>query len=101
LQEAKLAREAEMCFATLALATDYDCWNSEAGDVVIEDVLAVLRKNVVTAQAIIRGAVTRLPAERSCPCARALRDAIITDRAAIPAAVKQELAILVGKYVGE
>jgi 5'-methylthioadenosine phosphorylase len=101
LQEAKLAREAEMCFATLALATDYDCWNSEAGDVVIEDVLAVLRKNVVTAQAIIRGAVTRLPAERSCPCARALRDAIITDRATIPAAVKQELAILIGKYVGE
>ncbi|HKA54080.1 MAG TPA: S-methyl-5'-thioadenosine phosphorylase [Candidatus Binatia bacterium] len=101
LQEAKLAREAEMCFATLALATDYDCWNTEAGDVVIEDVLAVLRKNVVTAQAIIRGAVTRLPAERSCPCARALRDAIITDRALIPAAVKQELAILVGKYLGE
>lgn len=101
LPEAKLAREAEMCFATLALASDYDCWNTEAGDVVIEDVLAILSENVVTAQNIIRSTVTRLPAERSCPCARALKDAIITDRTMIPAAIKQELAILVGKYVGE
>jgi len=101
LQEAKLAREAEMCFATLALATDYDCWNTEAGDVVIEDVLAILSKNVATAQQIIRGAIKRLPAERSCPCAQALKDAIITDRTMIPAAVKQELALLVGKYLGE
>src|SRR5712675_1550534 len=77
LQEAKLAREAEMCFATLALATDYDCWNTEARDVVIEDVLAILSKNVATAQNIIRGAVRRLPTERSCPCAQALKDAII------------------------
>jgi 5'-methylthioadenosine phosphorylase len=100
LQEAKLAREAEICFATLALATDYDCWNTEAGDVVIEDVLAILSKNVATAQNIIRGAAARLPAERSCPCAQALKDAIITDRALIPAAVKQELGIIVGKYLG-
>jgi 5'-methylthioadenosine phosphorylase len=101
LQEAKLAREAEMCFATLALATDYDCWNTEAGDVVIEEVLAILNKNVATAQSIIRSAITRLPAERSCRCAQALKDAIITDRSLIPAAIKQELAILVGKYLGE
>jgi 5'-methylthioadenosine phosphorylase len=101
LQEAKLAREAEMCFATVALATDYDCWNTEHGDVVIEDVLRILTQNVATAQRIIVSAISRLPVTRSCPCAHALRDAIITDRALIPAAVKQELGILVGKYLGE
>ncbi len=101
LQEAKLAREAEICFATLALATDYDCWNTAAGDVVIEDVLAILSQNVATAQNLIRGVVTRLPAVRSCPCAQALKDAIITDRTLIPAAVKQELGIIVGKYLAE
>jgi len=99
LQEAKLAREAEICFATLALATDYDCWNTEAGDVVIEDVLAILNANVAMAQRIIHDAVPRLPAERGCPCAAALKDAIITDRALIPAAVKQELRVIVGKYL--
>jgi 5'-methylthioadenosine phosphorylase len=101
LQEAKLAREAEMCFSTLALATDYDCWNTEAGDVVIEEVLALLRKNVTAAQTIIRGVITRLSPERSCACAQALKDAIITDRKLIPATVKQELGIIVGKYLGE
>lgn len=101
LQEAKLAREAEMCFATLALATDYDCWNTEAGDVVIEEILAILNKNVATAQQIIQRAAGRLPAARSCPCAHALENAIITDRAQIPAIIKQELGIIVGKYLGE
>jgi 5'-methylthioadenosine phosphorylase len=100
LQEAKLAREAEICFATLALATDYDCWNTEAGDVVIEDVLTILNKNVAAAQNLIRSAVMRLPAVRSCPCAQALKDAIITDRTLIPAAVKQELEAIGGKYLG-
>jgi 5'-methylthioadenosine phosphorylase len=101
LQEAKLAREAELCFATLALATDYDCWNTEHGDVVIEDVLAILMKNVATAQTIIRQAIPRLPGNRTCPCAHALRDAIITDRSTIPASVKQELRLIAGKYLGE
>src|SRR2546428_780536 len=100
LQEAKLAREAEMCFATLALATDYDCWNSEARDVVATDILAILGKNVATAQHLVRAAAARIPTERTCPCASALKDAIVTDRARIPAAVKQELAIIVGKYLG-
>lgn len=99
LQEAKLAREAEICFATLALATDYDCWNTEAGDVVIEEILAILNKNVATAQQIIAQVIPHLPAERSCPCGQALANAIITDRAAIPQSVKQELDILVGKYL--
>lgn len=101
LQEAKLAREAELCFATLALATDYDCWNTEHGDVVIEDVLAILGKNVATAQAIIRQAIPRLARTRSCPCAFALRDAIITDSSVIPESIKRELGPIVGKYLGE
>jgi 5'-methylthioadenosine phosphorylase len=101
LQEAKLAREAELCFATLALATDYDCWNTEHGDVMIEDVLAILGKNVTTAQAIIRQAIPRLARTRSCPCAHALKDAIITDRSMIPPSVKRELSPIVGKYLRE
>lgn len=101
LQEAKLAREAEMCFATLALATDYDCWNTEAGDVVIEEILAILNKNVATAQQIIAQVIPHLPTTLPCACGRALANAIITDRAVIPPKVKQELSILVSKYVGE
>ncbi len=101
LQEAKLAREAEMCFATLALATDYDCWNTEHGDVVIEDILAILNKNVATAQTMIRQAIPRLPQARQCSCAEALKHAIITDRSLIPASVKQELWIIAGKYLKE
>jgi len=80
--------------------TDYDCWNTEARDVVAKDILAILSKNVATAQHLIRAAVARIPTERTCPCASALKDAIVTDRARIPAAVKQELAIIVGKYLG-
>lgn len=101
LQEAKLAREAEICFATLALATDYDCWNTEHGDVVIEDVLAILSKNVATAQMIIRQAIPHMVGERQCVCASALKDAIITDRSLIPAPIKQELRVIAGKYLGE
>jgi len=101
LQEAKLAREAEICFATLALATDYDCWNTEAGDVVIEDILAILNQNVATAQHIIAQVIPQLPPARTCPCGHALKDAIITDRTMIPQAVKQELGILISKYLGE
>src|SRR5215468_1070877 len=80
LQEAKLAREAEICFGTLALATDYDCWNTEAGDVVIEEVIAILNTNASVAQDIIRGTAKRLPVPRTCLCAQALKDAIVTDR---------------------
>jgi 5'-methylthioadenosine phosphorylase len=101
LQEAKLAREAEICFATLALASDYDCWNAEAGDVVIEDVLTILSRSVKTAQDIIHGVAKRLPAERTCPCVHALKDAIITDRKHIPPSVRQELDLIVGKYLGK
>jgi 5'-methylthioadenosine phosphorylase len=100
LQEAKLAREAEICFTTLALATDYDCWNEAAGDVEIERVLAVLKQNVDLAQRIIRRILDRLPERRLCGCADALKDAIITDPKKIPDKRRRELAPLIGKYLG-
>jgi len=99
LQEAKLAREAEICFGTVALATDYDCWNEAAGDVDIEHVLAVLKQNVDLAQRIIRRAVTRLPAERTCACGSALANAIITERKKIPAKTVRDLKPIIGKYI--
>lgn len=99
LQEAKLAREAEICFATIALATDYDCWNEEAGDVEIEEVIAVLQRNADVAKRIIRGAVERVAPERACPCATALSVAIVTDRSVIPEAARKKLAPLIDKYL--
>ena len=99
LQEAKLAREAEICFGTLALATDYDCWNQAAGDVEIENVLAVLRQNVALAQRTIRRAVTLLTDSRSCSCRSSLKDAIITERARIPKKIRSDLRPIIGKYL--
>jgi 5'-methylthioadenosine phosphorylase len=99
LQEAKLAREAEICFSTLALATDYDCWNQAASDVEIESVLKVLTENVKLAQITISRAVTMFANERDCGCASALKDAIITDRAQIPERVRNELKPIIGKYL--
>jgi len=99
LQEAKLAREAEICFATLALATDYDCWHEVHDDVVIGDVLLILNENVAKAQQVIAETVPHLPSQRSCACARALEHAIITDRTRIPETVKRDLDIIIGKYV--
>jgi 5'-methylthioadenosine phosphorylase len=99
LQEAKLAREAEICFATLALATDYDCWNESAGNVEIEHVLTVLKNNVDLAQRTIRRAVAKLSAPRVCACASALKDAIITERARIPKKLRGELRPIIGKYL--
>jgi 5'-methylthioadenosine phosphorylase len=99
LQEAKLAREAEICFGTLALATDYDCWNDQAGDVEIEHVLAVLKQNVALAQRTIARAATELSTPRSCGCVSALKDAIITERARIPKKIRAELQPIIGKYL--
>ena len=99
LQEAKLAREAEICFGTLALATDYDCWNQAAGDVEIENVLAVLRQNVALAQKTIRRAVTLLTESRACACAASLKDAIITEKSRIPKKVRSDLRPIIGKYL--
>jgi 5'-methylthioadenosine phosphorylase len=99
LQEAKLAREAEICFGTLALATDYDCWNDQAGDVEIEYVLTVLKQNVALAQRTIARAAAELSAPRSCGCVSALKDAIITERARIPKKIRAELQPIIGKYL--
>jgi 5'-methylthioadenosine phosphorylase len=99
LQEAKLAREAEICFGTVALATDYDCWNEAAGDVEIESVLAVLKQNVDLAQRIIRRVVTRLPEAQNCGCGTALANAIITERKKIPSKIIRDLKPIIGKYI--
>ena len=101
LQEAKLAREAELCFATLALATDYDCWKRDEHEVKIEDVLAVLGANVALAKQVVHDVVPLLSASPGCACGRALAHAIITDRARIPARVKRDLAPIIGRYVPE
>ena len=99
LQEAKLAREAEICFGTLALATDYDCWNDQAGDVEIEHVLTVLKQNVALAQRTIARAAAELSKPRSCGCVSALKYAIITERARIPKKIRAELQPIIGKYL--
>jgi 5'-methylthioadenosine phosphorylase len=99
LQEAKLAREAEICYATIALVTDYDCWHPEHDAVTVDLIVANLLANAATAQKVIAEAVGRLPYERDCACAHALRDAIITRPDAIPAAIRRDLAPIIGKYV--
>jgi 5'-methylthioadenosine phosphorylase len=99
VQEAKLAREAEMCFASLALVTDYDCWNERAGDVEIGEILRILQQSTDRAQRIVHAVTARLPAERSCPCATSLAAAIITDRSRIPARTRKRLAGIAGKYL--
>jgi 5'-methylthioadenosine phosphorylase len=99
LQEAKLAREAEICYTTIALVTDYDCWHPEHDQVTVEMIVANLTQNAATAQQVIADAVGRLPFARTCECASALKYAIITRPEAIPAAVKNELAVLVQKYL--
>jgi 5'-methylthioadenosine phosphorylase len=99
LQEAKLAREAEICYTTIALVTDYDCWHPDHDSVTVDMVIANLVHNARTAQQIIAGAVERLPYERTCECASALKFALITRPDAIPESTRKELAPLVGKYL--
>ena len=99
LQEAKLAREAEICYTTIALVTDYDCWHPDHDSVTVEMVIANLMQNAKTAQHIIAKAVEALPYERTCECASALKYALITRPDAIPAQTRQELAPLVNKYL--
>jgi 5'-methylthioadenosine phosphorylase len=99
LQEAKLAREAEICYATMAMVTDYDCWRAGHDDVTVEQVVAVLNKNADNAAKVVKAAVKSMPKERGCACASALKYAILTDRAAIPEAAKERLGLLIGKYL--
>jgi 5'-methylthioadenosine phosphorylase len=99
LQEAKLAREAEICYTTIALVTDYDCWHPDHDSVTVEMIIGNLTQNARTAQQIIAGAVNRLPFERTCECASALKYALITRPDAIPADTARDLGPIVGKYL--
>jgi 5'-methylthioadenosine phosphorylase len=99
LTEAKLAREAEICYATLALVTDYDCWHEEEADVTVTGVLENLRANAALAAAALRGAVTALPSRRSCTCGDALRNAIITPADAMTPEARARLGVLLDRYL--
>ena len=99
LQEAKLAREAEICYATLALVTDYDCWHPDHDSVTVDMIIGNLMQNARTAQQAIATAVGRLTAPRSCACKDALATAIITRPEAVPAQTKKDLAPIIGKYM--
>jgi 5'-methylthioadenosine phosphorylase len=99
LQEAKLAREAEICYSTIALVTDYDCWHPDHDQVTVEMIIANLTQNARTAQQVIAEAVARLPFERACECASALKYAIITRPDAVSAEARRRLGPLVSKYL--
>ena len=99
LPEAKLAREAEICYATIALATDYDCWHETEEDVSIEAVLEIIKRNVATAKAMIRSAAGRIPLERTCPCVEAAKHALITDPKVLAPEVRARLELIIGKYL--
>jgi len=99
LQEAKLAREAEMCYATIALVTDYDCWHPDHDSVTVDMIIQNLVANARTAQQVIAEAVGALPYERTCECASALQHAILTRPDAVPGKVKKDLAPIIGKYL--
>jgi 5'-methylthioadenosine phosphorylase len=100
LQEAKLAREAEISYATVAMVTDYDCWHPDHDAVTVEDIIANLVKNAENAQRTVAEAVAMIPAERHCKAASALKNAIITDRKAVPDATRKKLDLIVQKYLG-
>ena len=99
LQEAKLAREAEICYVTVAMVTDYDCWHPHHDAVTVNDIVANLVKNAQNACAVVAAAVAAMPTGRTCKCGSALAHAILTDRATVPAAARQKLGILIDKYL--
>ncbi len=99
LQEAKLAREAEICYVTIAMVTDYDCWHPDHEAVTVTDIIANLTKNAENAAKVVAAAVRSMPAARECKCGSALAHALITDRKTIPDATRKKLELLVGKYL--
>jgi 5'-methylthioadenosine phosphorylase len=99
LQEAKLAREAEICYTTIAMVTDYDCWHPEHDAVTVNDIIANLVKNSENAAKVVAAAVAAMPEERVCKCGSALSHALITDRKAIPETTRKKLDLLIGKYL--
>ena len=98
LQEAKLAREAEICYVTVAMVTDYDCWHPQHDAVTVSDIIATLNQNAENACKVIKAVVATMPAERACNCGSALRHAIITDRTLVPESTRKKLDLIVGKY---
>lgn len=99
LQEAKLAREAEICYATIAMVTDYDCWHDEEESVNVEMLLGYLRRNSENAKRLLADTIRRLPVDAECPCRHALATAIITDPASIPPSAWERLKLLIARYV--
>ena len=99
LTEAKLAREAEMSYATLALVTDYDCWRDRDADVDVQEIRAVMRENIKNAKAVITAAVKKIPEDFSWECFSAARFAIFTGKDKIPEKTRQDLDIIIGKYL--
>jgi 5'-methylthioadenosine phosphorylase len=99
LQEAKLAREAEICYATMAMVTDYDCWHPGHDSVTVEQIIKVLNTNSENAARVVKQAVALMPRERQCKCGSALQFAILSDPTKIPAATRQKLALLLDKYL--
>jgi 5'-methylthioadenosine phosphorylase len=98
LQEAKLAREAELCYVTVAMVTDYDCWHPHHAAVTVSEIIDNLTKNAENAVKVVRDVVARMPAERACKCGSALAHALITDKSAVPADTLDKLELLIGKY---
>ena len=97
--EAKLAREAEICYAAIAMITDYDCWHPEHESVTASQIIATLNQNAENAQRVLRAAVRALPAGRSCKCGSALQHALVTDMKLVPVATKKRLGAIIGKYL--
>jgi 5'-methylthioadenosine phosphorylase len=97
--EAKLAREAEICYATVAMITDYDCWHPEHSSVTLEEIISNLNKNAENAQAVVREAIRAMPVERACKCGSALAHAIVTDPSIISSAARKRLSVIAGKYL--
>jgi 5'-methylthioadenosine phosphorylase len=98
LQEAKLAREAEICYVTVAMVTDYDCWHQDHDAVTVADIIGNLTKNAQNACQVVAAAVAALPAERACKCGSALAHALFTDRSLVPESTRKKLGILIDKY---
>ncbi len=99
LQEAKLAREAEICYVTVAMVTDYDCWHEEHDAVTVTDILENLQRNAENACKVVAATVASMPAQRECKCGSALAHALITDPAAVPPVTRKKLELLVAKYL--
>jgi 5'-methylthioadenosine phosphorylase len=99
LQEAKLAREAEICYVTVAMVTDYDCWHPHHDSVTVDQIVSVLTKNAENAAKVVKQAVASIPKRRRCKCGSALAHAILTDRTKIPPATREKLKLILGKYL--